>query len=71
MMTIEEIRAKWEGVKDYRELYLHELGEMLNCAMEHIERLEAENSRLRYQLNFITSRTDAIKYNKVLQESVE
>ena len=40
-MDIELVKKKLEGVHDWQEFYLHEVGEMLTCAMEHIAKLEA------------------------------
>ena len=39
-MNINLVKKKLEGVEDWREFHRHEVGEMLECAMEHIELLE-------------------------------
>ena len=41
-MEISLIKKKLEGVKDLQEFHPHEIWEMLESAMEHIELLEEE-----------------------------
>jgi hypothetical protein len=39
-MDINQVKVKWESIKDYRELSIHDYGEMLEVCISHIEGLE-------------------------------
>jgi hypothetical protein len=50
-MNITEVKKKLSVIKDWRELHDYEIGDMLECAMEHIKTLESRVEGLEELLN--------------------